>query len=58
MFSKERVLNKSISRTACLVSFGVATSQKNIQISSNVNVAAIIILELDSQLELDEELTC
>ena len=48
MFSKVRVLNKSISRTACLVSFGVATSQKNIQISSNVNVAARIILELDS----------
>ena len=48
MFSKVRALNKSTSRTACLVSFGVATSQKNIQISSNVNVAARIILELDS----------
>jgi len=51
-----RVLNTSINRTACLVSFGVATSLKIHKISSKVILLELIdLLELNGLLVLDED---
>ena len=52
-----RVLNTSINRTACLVSFGVATSLKIQKISSKVILLELFeLLELNGLLVLDEEI--
>ena len=57
LLSNVRALNKSINQTACLISFGVATSPKLIKVSSKLIVLKLFeLLELVGLLVLDENL--